>query len=85
MRGLFDPFRRETNEVPRARHGLGLGLFISKHIVQVHGGKVAVASARRTTTITMTLPRGEPLSATPPILTFQGPAPRRLNAALTDR
>jgi signal transduction histidine kinase len=71
MDALFDPFRREGTGAPGARRGLGLGLFISQHIVQVHDGTIQVASARGATTFTLTLPRGEPASAAPAVVTFQ--------------
>lgn len=40
---LFDPFRRGPAANERA-HGLGLGLYIVREIVQAHGGTIAVTS-----------------------------------------
>jgi signal transduction histidine kinase len=39
---------------------LGLGLFITKHLVEVHGGSVGVVSAAERTTFTVDLPRQPP-------------------------
>lgn len=52
---LFDPFRGTKTRSPT--HGLGLGLFITKEIVQAHGGSVSVRSAEGATEFTVELPR----------------------------
>ena len=55
---LFDPFRRAVHGKTGGTQGLGLGLFISKQIVQAHGGTIAVAStASHGTELTVVLPR----------------------------
>lgn len=42
---LFDPFRRgPTHRRDSATQGLGLGLFITKHILAAHGGRIDVTS-----------------------------------------
>jgi signal transduction histidine kinase len=52
---IFDPFRRGNGG---GSGGLGLGLFISREIVQAHGGAIAVAStASDGTTFSVVLPR----------------------------
>lgn len=51
---LFEAFKRGTKGA-----GSGLGLFIVRHIVQSHGGRVEVeSSAESGTTFTVRLPRG---------------------------
>ncbi|MDP2055413.1 MAG: PAS domain S-box protein [Acidobacteriota bacterium] len=42
---VFDMFRQADRTGGRSRGGLGIGLFIVKRIVEMHGGTVAVASA----------------------------------------
>lgn len=57
---LFERFYRVNKSRSRTLGGTGLGLAIVKHIVQLHGGDVAVASVPgRQTTFSFTLPRAE--------------------------
>jgi PAS domain S-box-containing protein len=53
---IFDAFREGANRHGRSR-GLGLGLFITKHFVEAHGGTVGVVSAAESTIFTVDLPR----------------------------
>jgi signal transduction histidine kinase len=54
---LFDPFR-QGSESPRARRGLGLGLYIAAAIARAHGGSIrAEAAEPRGTAFVVTLPR----------------------------
>ncbi|RQT74301.1 PAS domain-containing protein [Burkholderia cepacia] len=57
---VFDMFRRADDSPASSRRGLGLGLSIVRHIAELHGGRVTVASAGRNlgTTFTVTLPAG---------------------------
>lgn len=41
---LFQPFSRGTDDISEQAGGLGLGLYISKEIISLHGGKVWVES-----------------------------------------
>lgn len=54
---VFERFRQEEN--PQSRGGLGLGLFIVRHLVELHGGTVSVHSDGndRGSTFTVELPR----------------------------
>lgn len=53
---IFDPFQRAGGGYAR-RAGLGLGLFITKSIVESHRGSVNARSGEAGTTFTVILPR----------------------------
>jgi PAS domain S-box-containing protein len=56
---LFQPFR--GTQVGGARKGLGLGLYITKHIIEAHAGAIEVASSERAgTSFSVRLPRRAP-------------------------
>ena len=57
--GEFDVARHSSGQFEFNRRGLGLGLALVKTFVEMHGGRVAVASTPgQGTTITVTLPPG---------------------------
>ena len=57
---LFTPFFRSENSETRQVPGTGLGLVICKQIVELHGGKLTLRSARdRGTTVRVELPYPE--------------------------
>jgi signal transduction histidine kinase/DNA-binding response OmpR family regulator len=70
---VFDRFRQADSTTQRTHGGLGLGLAIVRHLVELHGGSVQVASAGegRGATFTVLLPAADE----------RGGAERRLPAA----
>ncbi len=71
---IFDRFRQVDSTSKRAYGGLGLGLAIVRHLVELHGGAIGVESAGegRGAAFTVTLPRaeksnGEPVGDAEPI------------------
>jgi PAS domain S-box-containing protein len=64
---LFSPFRGSQQKTGQ-NQGLGLGLFITDHIVRAHGGQIAVESIDDTTTFRFHLPRRS--STEPSVATF---------------
>src|SRR5579864_3571248 len=54
---VFERLYQDPNAVDNSRKGLGLGLFIAKELVNLHGGRIWVASEPgHGTTFTFTLP-----------------------------
>lgn len=67
---VFERFRQGDSGSSKATQGLGLGLSIVRHIVELHGGTVQAQSlgSGQGTTMTVRLPlRSMPLEITPPI------------------
>jgi CheY-like chemotaxis protein len=77
---VFDRFRQADGGITRTKGGLGLGLAIVRHLVELHGGKVSVDSPGedRGATFCVTLPalRENAPAATRPRAGMAGPAPR---------
>src|SRR5262249_42390444 len=68
---LFEPLTGGAELRRDGPRGVGLGLFISKEIVAVHGGTLAVESSEAAgTTFTISLPRSGPAATT-----HRGPRP----------
>ena len=57
---VFDRFRQADQSTTRAHGGLGLGLSIARHLVELHGGTLHAESEgeERGSTFTVTLPAG---------------------------
>ena len=57
---VFDRFWQADTSSARRHGGLGLGLSLVKHLVEMHGGTITAASdgAGRGATFTVELPRG---------------------------
>ena len=62
---VFERFRQGNHGSTRRFSGLGIGLTIVKHLVEAHGGRIAVASdgPNRGTTVTVTIPIARPVGA----------------------
>jgi signal transduction histidine kinase len=64
---VFEPFTRAEHLRSQRRGGLGLGLSITKALVELHGGKVSVMSSACGSTFTVRLPvasvAGAPMSS----------------------
>lgn len=59
-RKIFDKFSRVPNELSTRTNGTGVGLYLSKQIVELHGGTITfISDAGKGTTFTITLPRLE--------------------------
>ncbi len=60
---IFDRFRQAESIATRTQGGLGLGLAIVRHLVELHGGRVAVSSAGegQGATFVIELPHGTPV------------------------
>jgi signal transduction histidine kinase len=68
MKWLFDPYHRRMSDQERFG-GLGLGLPLSKHIVELHGGQLQVASTPGAgTVVSFTLPMADARPAGEPVL-----------------
>jgi signal transduction histidine kinase/ActR/RegA family two-component response regulator len=65
---VFDRFRQGQSGTMRSHGGLGLGLSIVRHLVELHGGTVTAESPglSRGATFTVTLPRTESAPVTAP-------------------
>jgi len=55
---IFDRFRQEASNTPRTPGGIGLGLSLSKHLTELHGGTISAESEGkgRGATLTVRLP-----------------------------
>jgi signal transduction histidine kinase len=64
---LFQQFQQADNSITETKGGTGLGLAISKHIIELHGGSIAVESeVGQGSTFTFTLPIKVEQQAKPP-------------------
>jgi len=70
---VFDRLYQDPNAVDNNRKGLGLGLFIAKELVHLHGGRIWVASEEGNGSIfSFTLPLYSLAKLLLPVITHQG-------------
>jgi signal transduction histidine kinase len=64
---VFDAFRQEDASYTRSRGGLGLGLAITRQLVELHGGRIAAESEGegKGATFRVVLPNAPPLPPAP--------------------
>jgi two-component system, chemotaxis family, CheB/CheR fusion protein len=77
---VFEPFRQADSSPARSYQGLGLGLAISRHLVESHGGIIRAESAGvgQGTTVTVLLPVPPLLGEVPSSEPAQHDAPPRV-------
>ncbi len=64
----LSPFGQVDNVMTRRHEGTGLGLPLTKHLVDLHGGTLEIESAPGAgTTVRVRLPRGEPAERAPSV------------------
>jgi signal transduction histidine kinase len=56
MKHVFDPFAQQDGSTTRMHEGLGIGLSLVRHIVELHGGTIAVESSGEGATFRVRLP-----------------------------
>jgi signal transduction histidine kinase len=70
---IFERLYQDPNAVDNNRKGLGLGLFIAKELVSLHGGRIWVASqSGHGSTFSFTLPLYSLPKLLFPVITYQG-------------
>ncbi len=70
---IFERLYQDPNSIDDSRKGLGLGLYISKELVRLHGGKIWVESQlSHGSTFVFTLPLFSLAKFLAPIITYQG-------------
>ena len=70
---IFERLYQDPNSVDNNRAGLGLGLFIAKELVELHGGQIWVASeVGNGSTFSFTLPLYSLAKLLFPVVTYEG-------------
>jgi hypothetical protein len=70
---IFERLYQDPNSIDNNRAGLGLGLFIAKELVELHGGRIWVASEiGNGSTFSFTLPLYSLARLLSPVITYEG-------------
>jgi signal transduction histidine kinase len=70
---IFERLYQDPNSIDNNRAGLGLGLFIAKELVELHGGRIWVASeVGNGSTFSFTLPLYSLAKLLFPVITYEG-------------
>jgi signal transduction histidine kinase len=70
---IFERLYQDPNSIDNSRTGLGLGLFIAKELVELHGGRIWVASEiGNGSTFSFTLPLYSLAKLLVPVITYEG-------------
>ncbi len=70
---VFERLYQDPNAIDNSRKGLGLGLFITKELVSLHGGRIWVASEPdHGSTFSLTLPLYSLAKLLFPVVTYEG-------------
>jgi signal transduction histidine kinase len=70
---IFERMYQDPNSIDNSRKGLGLGLYIAKELITLHGGRVWVASELgHGSTFSFTLPLYSLAKMLTPVITYQG-------------
>jgi hypothetical protein len=70
---IFERLYQDPNSIDSSRAGLGLGLFIAKELVELHGGKIWVASeVGNGSSFSFTLPLYSLAKLLFPVITYEG-------------
>jgi PAS domain S-box-containing protein len=78
---VFDRFRQADGSFTRTHGGLGLGLAIARHLVELHGGTIQVSNAEKGqcgATFTIRLPILKPLAKPEAGVAVEAPSPPAL-------